>query len=191
MNDAEKIAREIANEICNCTFSDPALPTWKAIVVKHLVPLVQERDELRADLDACREFLQLEPMQNVAEYLKFAIPNVEANAEVGRRWQHDSSLETWFPFTAKEITELRGQLEKAKEALIECEDEMEGDCRCCDLGVTCKYCGAKIRARKVIAELSAKDSMERANCFSHVIALGGEGKPPSAQAPKIPEPPPA
>lgn len=33
----------------------------------------------------------------------------EADAEMGRRWRADSSLETWFPYTAEELVRLRAE----------------------------------------------------------------------------------
>ena len=37
----------------------------------------------------------------------------EADAEIGRKWRADSSLETWFPYTAEELTRLRAELAAA------------------------------------------------------------------------------
>jgi len=38
----------------------------------------------------------------------------EADAEIGRKWRADSSLETWFPYTAEELTRLRAELVAAR-----------------------------------------------------------------------------
>lgn len=36
------------------------------------------------------------------------VAELEQDAEIGRKWRADSSLATWFPFTAEEIERLRG-----------------------------------------------------------------------------------
>ena len=33
----------------------------------------------------------------------------EVDAEIGRKWHADSSLETWFPYTAEELVRLRAE----------------------------------------------------------------------------------
>lgn len=48
---------------------------------------LQELDEVRAKLAEC-----------------------ERDAEIGRRWNRDSSLEAWFPYTAEELTRMRAEL---------------------------------------------------------------------------------
>ena len=40
---------------------------------------------------------------------------LRADAEIGQRWNRDSSLETWFPYTAEELTRLRAELVAARE----------------------------------------------------------------------------
>lgn len=43
-------------------------------------------------------------------YLNAALAEMEAlrvDAEIGQRWNRDSSLETWFPYTAEELARLR------------------------------------------------------------------------------------
>lgn len=47
----------------------------------------------------------------------------EADAEIGRKWRADSSLETWFPYTAEELTRLRAELAAARARLAALEDE--------------------------------------------------------------------
>lgn len=40
---------------------------------------------------------------------------LRADAEIGQRWKRDNSLETWFPYTAEELTRLRAELVAARE----------------------------------------------------------------------------
>lgn len=41
------------------------------------------------------------------ERLRARVAELEQDAEIGRKWRADSSLATWFPFTAEEIERLR------------------------------------------------------------------------------------
>lgn len=52
--------------------------------------------------------------------LRARVAELEADAEVGRKWRADSSLESWFPFTAEE-------LKKAKSRIAELEAERADD----------------------------------------------------------------
>lgn len=40
---------------------------------------------------------------------------VDEDAAIGRRWREDSSLETWFPYTAEELKTLRAKIKSQAE----------------------------------------------------------------------------
>src|SRR5688572_5543852 len=42
------------------------------------------------------------------------LEDLRAEAEIGQKWRKDSSLETWFPFTAKELATLRAECERLR-----------------------------------------------------------------------------
>ena len=46
---------------------------------------------------------------NAAMQLHARAERAEADAEIGRKWRAGSSLETWFPYTAEELTRLRAE----------------------------------------------------------------------------------
>lgn len=170
MSEAEKIAREIANEICNHTFIDPALPTWKAIIATHIAPLVQERDELKA--------IQSRIMKHNVHII------TGPNGECGCPMEvNDASYQTCRDFLLankppgllrddplKEITELHAQLERAKGALafyaslqtyLGAISKFDGDYRDISDEFGIEYYLPGKLADATLAELSAKDSTER------------------------------
>lgn len=54
------------------------------------------------------------------EALEAELAALRADAEIGQRWKRDSSLETWFPYTAEELVRLRAERDK----LLGCRDEL-------------------------------------------------------------------
>lgn len=148
MNDAEELAREIAEEIHETYVyhQDDVENAMEQIIARHLAALVQERDELKAKLEDAEAM--------VGAY--------KADAKIGREWNFNSSLEKWFPFTAKEIAELRAQLEKAKVALTYVLTEVrawQGEGEFEEGNPVKDLCDVVKGA--LPAELSAKDSTER------------------------------
>lgn len=54
----------------------------------------------------------------------------EADAEMGRRWRADSSLETWFPYTAEELARTKAERDALRERVARLEaalDKIESD----------------------------------------------------------------
>jgi hypothetical protein len=49
--------------------------------------------------------------------MKTNTEDIEILASIGRRWHHDSRLETWFPITAEELAKLQAENTKLREAL--------------------------------------------------------------------------
>lgn len=71
------------------------------------------------------------------DHLRLEMGQLRADAEIGQRWNRDSSLETWFPYTAEEMEKLRTALtaereraDKAEKALL-----VPGEMRC----AKCKF----------------------------------------------------
>jgi len=60
MTDPAEVARGIAEMACAYT-SDAETPYWREAIIKAVLPLVQERDELRV---ALREYTKLENAKN-------------------------------------------------------------------------------------------------------------------------------
>jgi hypothetical protein len=58
-----------------------------------------------------------ERMQLIADDINTAVAAEREIADIGRRWKENSSLEQWFPFTAKELHELKQQLLQAHAAI--------------------------------------------------------------------------
>lgn len=52
-----------------------------------------------------------------------AIERMQADSDIGRLWRRDSSLETWFPFTALEIDRLRENTARMRAAIRQTLDE--------------------------------------------------------------------
>ncbi len=60
--------------------------------------------------------------ENTLDEINAALAAERELADIGRKWKTDSSLETWFPFTAEEIQKLRSQLAAAQAAIVKLKD---------------------------------------------------------------------
>lgn len=90
-------------------------PRWYCVNTIGMATLCRDEADARreaADADtvwprhAPHVATQLVPMAEL-ERLRARVAELEQDAEIGRKWRADSSLATWFPFTAEEIERLR------------------------------------------------------------------------------------
>ena len=85
---------------CGCESGQPCTPATRCAITT-AVHIQREDDE--AEMERLREDHEAE------------LAALRADAEIGQRWNRDSSLETWFPYTAEELTRLRAELVAARE----------------------------------------------------------------------------
>ncbi len=67
-----------------------------------------------AEIERLRDRLAVETLALALVETIARAERAEAEAEIGRKWHADSSLETWFPYTAEELTRLRAELVAAR-----------------------------------------------------------------------------
>lgn len=86
-------------------------------------------------------------------------------SNVGRRWREDSSLENWFPLTAKELAELK-ETNRALQSRLDTIQArnliraIEGICRTCGHTNTEDGCAFCIKAKAIAAILPVIQSLE-------------------------------
>ena len=49
--------------------------------------------------------------------------------QIGSKWMKDSSLETWFPYTAKEIEELKAKVRRVEEVISLMQEQCSDDAK--------------------------------------------------------------
>jgi hypothetical protein len=101
--DAEKVAEKLGGTL-SCIWQAVEHGFESAAAVNNIERVEAERDALQTEVESLRP-----------------------DAEIGRRWQSNSSLEEWFPITAEEIVRLRSD-SAAKDARIA---ELDGALRKC------------------------------------------------------------
>ena len=84
---------------CGCESGQPCTPATRCAITT-VVHIQREDDE--AEMERLREDHEAE------------LAALRADAEIGQRWKRDNSLETWFPYTAEELTRLRAELVAAR-----------------------------------------------------------------------------
>ena len=98
---------------CEDTALSLAERTFSSEVDEHLAEDVIQYARRLHDLYASPE--PVAPDQQVIADLRARIDAMPAD------WSHDSSLETWFPYTAQELADLRAEVEALKAAAAEAE----------------------------------------------------------------------
>jgi hypothetical protein len=106
------LCRDEADARREAADADAMWPRHAPHVATQLVPMA-EIDRLRARVASLEESLHY--ANGVADLAmkhrddaENRVAELEQDAEIGRKWRADSSLATWFPFTAEEIERLRG-----------------------------------------------------------------------------------
>lgn len=135
-------------------------------------PVSVEPQSVRLMRDAKRVNFSRASIEEVLlhiDSLRARVEELELDAETGKKWREDSSLETWFPFTAEELARLRARVEELTGAVREwlcdkCNTVYPGPPQKGFWCVQCPKCGGPTGPKYLIvnkhlrAELGAKQA---------------------------------
>lgn len=112
------------------------------------------------------------------QYLNAALAEMETmrtDAEIGHRWNRDSSLEAWFPYTAEELARLRKEAESLRNQVAALHDAMRSEWK--DLLARAEKAEAEVERLRAENERLAgclKKANEQAEHFEREWYLRGD-----------------